>query len=124
MAEIIYPDGLPNPSLSMTFTPAERRFMNGLPLAIRAFERGFRGNAKVHFQYTAGQAAIFRPWWETDLNFGTNWFAANWPNAFGFTFKVYRFKPNTMTWAYNGFEYYIIEAECYVRGLSLHPVGP
>ena len=122
MADIIYPATLPNASVSLVSSGVERRFTNGMPLSIRAFERGYRGTVKVHLQLRGDiHAHVFRNWLLVDLNDGLNWFTANWPNDLGFTFRVYRFKPNTMQWSYNGFDYYAVDAECYVRGRSLVP---
>lgn len=119
---ISYPNSLPNPAVSLTLTTAERRMAFGPPLNIGAFETGYRGVLKLQFQYKASHAATFRAWWRYDLVRGLKWFTASWPNAYGFTPKVYRFKPNTMVLGYIGFEYFSVETECYARGLSLPPV--
>lgn len=111
-----YPSSLPNPANSLMFAPVERRFKFGENRAtrMRAFEEGFRAFVRLEFLYTGAQAAIFRDWWEVDLELGLKKFVAYWPNPEGFVAATYRFRPNTVEWKHLGFEVFSVAGECSV----------
>jgi hypothetical protein len=84
MANLVYPDELPTPSVA-PFRPSERRFTSGTPFNARTFQRDRLALQEITFPpLSVSQASVLRDWFKTDLEYGGNWFnAPKWPRPQG-----------------------------------------
>ena len=117
MAIIVFPAGLPNPSL-ISMQPNERRLVStvaeGLP-KVRRMQRDFTGFEDVRWNLTVDLDLVFFSWWRDTLINGGRWFTASWPQLNGKAVLVRFILPPSRRYAGN--DYWEITAKLEIRGI-------
>lgn len=89
----VWPASLPNPA-EYSFAPQERRRVQPVatdPPGFRGFAREALVTATVRWRMTPAQAAVFDPFWRTDLAYATRWFTVRLPGRGGMVARSARF---------------------------------
>lgn len=121
---IVYPTTLPGPE-QWGIKPAERRAMSALRQpggSYRTRSRDKSDTVSASWMYTAGDMAVWLPWFTDTLVSGQKWFAAYVPGV-GATARIVKYLPGSIKKNHLGNGVFVITAQLELRGRSVAVTG-